>query len=131
MILAHGIDLVDIASTERLLAEPSGQFLARCFTESEKTIIEEAREVPARLSARFAVKEAVMKALETGFGSGIGFLDIEVETQANGAPRIQLHGAAAERARALGITDWFVSTSHEGNMAIGSVIGVGGQIAPR
>lgn len=131
MIVAHGIDMVDITSTERLLAEPTGQFLARCFTEREKTIITEGREVAARLSARFAVKEAVMKALETGFGSGIGFLDIEVETQPNGAPRIKLHGAAAERAKAMGITDWLVSTSHEGNMAIGSVIGVGGQTAPR
>lgn len=122
MIVSHGIDLVDIPSTERLLNEPSGQFLIRCFTEKERAAVEEGREVSARLSGRLAAKEAVMKALGTGFGGGIGFQQIEILTLQSGAPEIQLHGAAAERAAELGIGRWLVSTSHEGDMAIASVI---------
>lgn len=131
MIIGHGIDMVDIGWTEGFLAEPSGQFLARYFTETERAVVEEGREVAARLSGRLAAKEAVMKALGTGFSGGIGFHQIEVITLPSGAPSIQLHGAAAEKAKQLGIVRWLVSTSHEGNMAIASVIALGDQDTPR
>lgn len=131
MIIGHGIDLVDIEWAERFLAEPSGQFLARYFTETERGVVEEGREVAARLSGRLAAKEAVMKALGTGFSGGIGFQQIEVITLPSGAPSIQLHGAAAEKAKQLGVVRWLVSTSHEGNMAIASVIALGDQDTPR
>lgn len=130
-IIAHGIDIVDIPSTQRLLDEPTGQFLKRCFTAGEQAIVAEGRDVAARLSGRFAVKEAVMKALGTGFGAGIGFRDIEVVTLASGAPSIQLHGSAAKRAEALAIATWLVSTSHDGDLAMASVIGLGDQGGPR
>lgn len=65
-----------------------------------------------------------MKALGTGFGDGIGFLDIETVTLASGAPSIVLHREAKRRAELLGINSWLVSTSHEGSMAIASVIGL-------
>ena len=123
--------MVDILSTEKLLNEPSGQFLTRCFTDGERAIVEEGREVAASLSGRFAAKEAVRKALGTGFSGGIGFQQIEVITLPSGAPAIQLHGAAAEKARELGIVRWLVSTSHEGDMAIASVIALGDQDTSR
>jgi holo-[acyl-carrier protein] synthase len=125
MIIAHGIDLVDIASTERLLAEPSNQFLARCFTLQEQSDVGEGHEQAARLSGRFAVKEAVLKALGTGFGNSVGFRDVEVVLLTSGAPTIVLHGEAAQLAEGLGISRWLVSTSHEGNIAIASVIALG------
>ena len=111
MIVAHGIDLVDIAHTARLLTDPSDQFLTRCFTSQEQ--------------------EAVGKALGTGFSAGVGFLSIEVVTMPSGAPTIILHGEAQRRAEMLGINSWLVSTSHEGDMAIASVIGLADQGAPR
>ena len=122
MIIAHGVDLVAIAETERLLGEPTGQFLTRCFTAREQTDIGTGTERAARLSSRFAVKEAVMKALGTGFNDGVGFLDIEVMTLVSGAPSLVLVGVAKARADAMGIARWLVSNSHEGGMAIGSVI---------
>jgi holo-[acyl-carrier protein] synthase len=125
MIIAHGIDLVDIPATERLLADPTDQFLIRCFTSQECAAVGDGLERAARLSGRFAVKEAVLKALGTGYGSGIGFRDVETVVDPSGAPRIVLHGKAFERAAALGIERWLVSTSHEGPLAIASVIGVG------
>jgi holo-[acyl-carrier protein] synthase len=122
MIIAHGVDLVDIAETERLLREPTGQFLTRCFTAGEQAGVGTGIERAARLSGRFALKEAVMKALGTGFSDGVGFLDIEVITLASGAPSLALTGAARARADALGIVRWLISSSHEAGMAIGSVI---------
>lgn len=131
MILAHGIDLVDIAHTTRLLGDPSDQFLTRCFTNQEQEAVGTGSERAARLSGRLAVKEAVMKALGTGFGEGIGFLDIETVNLPSGAPAIVLHGEAERKAAALGIRSWLVSTAHEGPMAIASVIALGAQGAPR
>ena len=125
MIIAHGIDMVDIESTRRLLADPTGQFLARCFTMQEQQSAGNGLNQPDRLSGRFAVKEAVMKALGTGFGEGVGFLDVEIETLPSGAPTVVLHRKAKVRADAMGIYRWLVSTSHEGNMAVASVIALG------
>lgn len=124
MIIVHGIDLVDVSSTAHLLADPTNQFLVRCFTAYEQQCAEKSGDRAERLSGRFATKEAVMKALGTGFGEGVGFLDIETITLASGAPTIALHGAARRRAELLGVRTWLVSTSHEGNMVIASVIGV-------
>ena len=125
MIIAHGIDLVDIAKTERLLADPSEQFLIQCFTEEERVAVGDGLERAARLSGRFAVKEAVLKALGTGYGRGFSFRDVEVVLEASGAPTIVLRGKVAERAEALTIRRWLVSTSHEGTLAIASVIALG------
>lgn len=125
MIIAHGIDMVDIESTRRLLADPTGQFLARCFTMQEQQSAGNGLNQPDRLSGRFAVKEAVMKALGTGFGEGAGFLDVEIVSLPSGAPTVVLHRKAKVRAEAMGIDRWLVSTSHEGNMAIASVIALG------
>jgi holo-[acyl-carrier protein] synthase len=131
MILAHGIDLVDIPHTTRLLDDPADQFLARCFTKQEQGAAGTGNDRAARLSGRLAVKEAVMKALGTGFAEGIGFLSIEVVNLPSGAPAIVLHGEAERRADALGIRSWLVSTAHEGDMAIASVIALGDQGALR
>lgn len=125
MIIAHGIDMVDIESTRRLLADPTGQFLARCFTVQEQQSAGDGLDQPDRLSGRFAVKEAAMKALGTGFGEGVGFLDVEIVSLPSGAPTVTLHGKAKLRAEAMGIDRWLVSTSHEGNIAIASVIALG------
>ena len=125
MIIAHGIDMVDIESTRRLLADPTGQFLARCFTIQEQQSAGDGLDQPDRLSGRFAVKEAVMKALGTGFGEGVGFLDVEIVSLPSGAPSVVLHRKAKVQAEAMGIDRWLVSTSHEGNLAIASVIALG------
>lgn len=131
MIVAHGIDLVDIAHTARLLADPTDQLLTRCFTSQEQEAVGTGTDRAARLAGRLAAKEAVMKALGTGFSAGVGFLSIEVVTLPSGAPTIVLHGEAQKRAEGLGISSWLVSASHEGDMAIASVIGLSDQGRPR
>jgi holo-[acyl-carrier protein] synthase len=124
MIVGHGIDLVDVTAFEKLLAEATGDFLARCFTSEEQATAGDGPNRSERLASRFAAKEAVLKVLGTGFGGGIGFLHIEIRKESSGAPSVVLHGPAEARARELGVSRWLISTSHEGGLAIASAIAI-------
>lgn len=123
-IHAHGIDLVDVARIERMLADHGDRFLERVFTAHERG---DCDSTPARraerLAARFAVKEAALKALGTGWRSGIAWTDVETRLQPSGAPMLTLHGRAREIAAEQGLVRWMVSISHAGGLAIASVIG--------
>ena len=112
-----GVDLVDCARIARMLKEDA-TFLDLAFTPAEQ---EDAAADPARLGARWAAKEAAMKALGRGIGS-IALLDVEVHRDSFGAPSLELTGAALNRAQELGITDWSVALSHEGEFAVAFVI---------
>ncbi|HWU76411.1 MAG TPA: holo-ACP synthase [Rhodanobacter sp.] len=112
-----GIDLVSVSAIAESLQQFGERFLQRVFTAAE---VAYAMSVPAlsasRLAARFAAKEATRKALRL---DGIGWCDIEVVRQPDGACDIQLHGAA----RAIGGTDLLaLSMSHEGDHATAVVI---------
>jgi holo-[acyl-carrier protein] synthase len=117
VILGLGIDVVDIARIQRILDGPPGRaerFLARCFTAAERAYCDAGRDRAARHAARFAAKEAASKAL--GAPAGISWHDVEVIRPA-GAPRLELRGVAAERARALGVARVTVSLTHDGGVA--------------
>jgi holo-[acyl-carrier protein] synthase len=109
-----------------MLQSHGQKFLDRCFTKVEQ----EAANVSSqdmrdqRLAARYAAKEAVLKALGTGLAGGIEWIDIGV-VRADGPPMVQLSGKAKEVADAQGITDWKLSLTHAGGIAIASVIGFG------
>jgi holo-[acyl-carrier protein] synthase len=121
---AHGIDLVEVARIERMLADHGDRFLERVFTVHERG---DCDTTPARraerLAARFAVKEAALKALGTGWRSGIAWTDVETRLEPSGAPVLRLHGRAQELAAEQGLQRWMVSISHAGGMATASVIG--------
>ena len=70
-IVGHGIDIVEVSRIQRMLDEHGEQFLARCFTDGERAVGEGGRRYHEHLAARFAAKEAVMKALGTGLSEGI------------------------------------------------------------
>lgn len=123
--IAHGVDLVEVARIERVLAEHAERFLERVFTAAEREYAAKSRLRQAEhLAGRFAVKEAVLKALGTGWSGGIAWTDIEVVRTAAGAPGVLLSGEAGEVAKRLGITGWLVSISHTDVTAMGSVIGL-------
>src|SRR5258706_15668762 len=110
-----GIDLVRVSRIAESLELFGAQFLRRVFTETE---IAYATSTPAltaeRLAARFAAKEATVKAL--GFADdGVGWREIEIERQPSGACDLVLHGAALDVARERGVEDLSVSLSHEGD----------------
>ena len=124
MIVGHGIDIVDTARIARMLAEHGERFLDRCFTPAEQTHCgqSEKRHVE-RLAGRFAVKEAILKVLGTGWRGGIQWTDMSVLPDPLGRPVLTLTGEAAVIAGRLGITHWHVSISHIETHAVGSAIG--------
>lgn len=121
MIAGIGIDLVDTRRMAGIYGKFGARFLRKCFTSNEYA------QLPANpaifLSGRFAVKEAAVKALGTGFGHGITPLQIEtINCAASGRPLLYLHGKALELSKSLGITGFHVSISHERAYAVAVVI---------
>lgn len=126
MPLAHGVDLVEVSRVERMLAKTGDRFAERCFTDSERAYCESGGKLAAeRFAARFAAKEAVMKALGTGWTGGVAWTDIEVARDGAGRPTLVLHNAAKELADRAGLREWTISLSHTKTTAIASVIAMG------
>ena len=126
MIVVHGIDVVDVSRIANMLEKHGMKFIERCFTATEqKAANVSSKEMRAqRFAARYAAKEAVLKALGTGLTGGIQWVEIGVVRDV-GPPRVELQGRAAEVAAEAGITDWRLSLSHTSSIAIASVIGIG------
>jgi len=130
MKLVHGIDVVDVRRIASMLDTHGQTFIDRCFTPTEQEISEvKSQETRAqRYAARYAAKEAVLKALGTGLAGGIEWVNIGVIRE-DGPPMVELSGKAAEVAAKMGITDWRLSLSHTDDIAMASVIGIGGSDA--
>ena len=125
-VIGHGIDLVDVERIEDMLERHGTRFIERCFTVREQMYCESSPGSRSqRYAARFAAKEAVLKALGTGLRYGINFTDIEVRRSSEGAPTVHLAARAAEIAEERGICHWHLSISHAGGFAIASAIGEG------
>ena len=122
MIIAIGVDLVEISRIEEVFTRRGERFRRRVFTEGEISYCERRASKLASYAARFAAKEAVMKALGTGWSEGVGWKDIEVVSGPSGAPMIQLHRSALERMREIGATRALVSLTHSGELAIAQVV---------
>ena len=125
MIIGHGVDIVETSRIEQLLGDHPERFLERVFTPGEQADSESNKRQLEHLAARFAAKEAALKALGTGWSQGIGWTDIEVVRADNGKPSLNITGRAAEIATDLGITSWHISLSHISTHAIASVIAEG------
>lgn len=126
-VLVHGVDLVHLPRIERIWREHGDHFLRRIYTAAEREYCLDGRVQVQRLAGRFAVKEAVMKALGTGWRGGIEWTDIETIADPLGKPVVSLHGQTAQAARDRGITHWLVSISHAGEYALASAIGGAGE----
>ena len=126
MLLGHGIDLVPTDRIARMLERHGETFRLRCFTPGERADCERNPKRRAEhYAARFAAKEAVLKALGTGWSQGITWQDVAVTRDAQGRPGVALTGRAAEFAAAQGIDHWLLSLSHVEAYAIASAIAVG------
>ncbi len=120
--VAIGVDLLERARLIRTYERFGERFLRRVFTDRER---EQAGHRIERLTGRFAAKEACAKALGTGIG-GVAWREIEIVRLPGGKPFIQLHGGAAERAGALGLTAFDVSISDTHDHALAVVVGIRG-----
>lgn len=123
-IIGHGVDLVDTARVTGFLAN-SPDFYDGWLTEAELEESRQYQDLPRFLSGRIAAKEAVAKALGTGFNEAVSWQDIEVSTLPTGAPAITLTGGAAAVAKAVGIVTILVSLSHLESMTLASAIALG------
>lgn len=124
MIVGLGLDVCDVARIRRALETSTGaRFRARVFTAAEQAYCEARRRSRfASYAARFAAKEAAMKALGTGWGEGVSWRDFEVVRDATGPPRLVLHGRAAVLARRRGMERWLLALTHEGRGAAAAVV---------
>ena len=123
--LAVGIDLVAVEEVQAAVAKFGDRYLSRVFTDHEVACSSGEGVVGARhLAARFAAKEATMKAL--GPSDGLpAWRSIEVRQEENGRCTLRLSGQAAELARRAELSDFAVSLSHEGNLAAAVVLAMG------
>ena len=122
MILGIGVDICRIERIARLRQRYGARFIDRVFTAVERQRCGTGPACDERYAARFAAKEACMKALGTGWGQGVTFGDIEVSTEASGQPRLALSGGAKRLAEAKGVVAVHLSLSHERDNAIAFVI---------
>jgi holo-[acyl-carrier protein] synthase len=125
VIVGVGVDAVDVARFRKVL-ERRPSFGTRSFTDSERADAAGSADVAQSLAARFAAKEAVMKALGTGIG-GFALTDVEVCRSAGtgatrNAPYLRLHGTAAELAGAQGAGTFHLSLTHTDGVAIAFVV---------
>jgi holo-[acyl-carrier protein] synthase len=123
MIVAIGLDVVDVARVERMLEENRDRVLARLFTNA-KSAYALARPHPAQhLAVRLAAKEAAFKALAgSALARAVGWRDIEVRNDADGVPSLALSGRAQARLEELGATMSHVSLSHSDATAVAVVV---------
>ena len=122
MIVSIGVDSVAIARLDRLWRESGERFARRILTADELAYCRSRHHPVESLAARFCAKEAVMKCLGTGWAHGIGFQQVEVRRDDDGAVHVALAGAAAERARRLGIRRLHVSLTHTDTTATAFVV---------
>ena len=113
-----GVDAIELARFRASYERWGERLLRRVFTEREAA---RGRGRPDELAARFAAKEAISKALGTGI-RGVGWREMEILSNARGKPFVRLHGGAAARASALGLTSWSVSLTHSDTVAIAMVV---------
>jgi holo-[acyl-carrier protein] synthase len=122
MIVGTGIDIAEVPRIEASIARFGNRFLHRIFTEAEIRYCESKANRVERYAARFAAKEAAMKAIGTGWNHGVTWRDVEVRRQPGGRPTIAFHGKAAEFAAGLGTVNIALSLSHTKEYAIAQVI---------
>lgn len=120
-VLGIGVDLASVERVERALRRRPA-LAGRIFAPAETQACMRRADPYPSLAARFAAKEACMKALGTGWGSGVSFLDIVVEGAFGEPPRLALTGGAADRFRRMGAARAHLSLSHDGGVAAAFVV---------
>ena len=112
-IVGHGVDIVEVARIAEMRERHTDRFLERCFTRAEQAYAaDNPKRTDEHLAGRFAAKEAALKAIGTGWRSGIAWTDLEIVLEPSGAPRLRVTGRAGEIARDMGVTRWHVYISH-------------------
>ena len=122
MIISIGVDIIEVRRVRETI-ERTPRFAERVFTEAERAYCESRGAVAAQhYAARFAAKEAALKALQTGWRGGISWQDVEIASRDSGAPYLILHGPVKDLFNSSGATAAHLSMSHTNEHAIAQVV---------
>ncbi len=124
-ILGVGIDLVELEKLDLSLRRHGQRLIDRICRQGEVNTARQGKAMLQHVGGLFAAKEAVLKALGTGWGQGLGFRQVEVVGGESGPPRVRLHDRAAKRAQSMGIRVIHLSISHERHYAMAIAIAEG------
>ncbi len=122
MIVGTGVDLCEVGRIRDSIARYGKRFTERIYTPLEIAYVERKANRYERYAARFAAKEAGMKAIGTGWRGGVRWQDFEVVNLPTGRPTLRLHGKAAEYATHLGVTQISLSLTHTAELGMAHVI---------
>jgi holo-[acyl-carrier protein] synthase len=122
LIAGTGVDIAEVARIRESIERFGERFLARVFTPAERAYVERKANRYERYAARFAAKEAGMKAIGTGWKRGVRWQDFEVANLPSGKPTLRLHGVAAQFAERLGVKSIALSITHTKDVAMAHVI---------
>lgn len=122
MILGTGVDLAEVPRIRAAIERYGGRFIERIYTAPEIAYVERKANRFERYAARFAAKEAGMKAIGTGWKRGVSWRDFEVVNLPSGRPTLRLHGVASEIAQQLGVRQISLSLTHTAELGMAHVI---------
>ena len=125
LVVGIGIDVVEIARIRRLMERWQDRFLRRVFTDEEVAYALGRHDPAQHLAARFAAKEATLKALGTGLSMGVRWREMEVRRTRGAAPGLVLSGRTAQLGEARGIRRLHVSLAHDAGLAVAQVLAEG------
>ena len=122
MIVGLGVDIAEVERVRAAIERQGERLLKRLFTEKERGYCERFKNKYERYAGRFAVKEATMKALGTGWSRGVRWVDIEVVREVAGKPTLELRGEAKKIADRLKVRSIAVTITHTASQALAQVI---------
>ncbi len=122
MIIGTGVDIVEIARFRKVMERLKDRFILRVFAPSEQQFCQKHRDPIPHFAARFAAKEALFKALGTGWAKGVTWLDVEIQRERQDPPIMVLRGEAQRFSKNLGTRKIHLSLSHSDQSAVAMVI---------
>ncbi len=122
MIVGTGVDLAEVPRIQAAIERYGQRFIGRIYTPAEIAYVARKANRYERFAARFAAKEAGMKAIGTGWRRGVRWQDFEVANLPSGKPTLRFHGRAAHFAEALGVKNVALSITHTAELAMAHVI---------
>jgi len=122
MIVGVGTDIVDVERIQKVYQKQGDSFANRLLSSSELAELKQQSYPERFLAKRWALKEAVSKALGTGIAQGVRFCDMTVAHKASGQPYLVLQGTTLDKSNELGITHWAISLSDEKHHTVAFVV---------
>jgi holo-[acyl-carrier protein] synthase len=124
-VVGHGLDIIECSRIAEVMERHGERFVDRVLTPRERNYVNTKREQVMHVAGRFAAKEAILKAIGTGWRGAVSWQDMEIINTTSGQPQVTLSGESARVAASLGIARILVSISHTPNYAAASAIAVG------